>query len=87
MKAYGGVDAHIHVFYTQVFFGYSSASCFGRFAHWENSSFAIVINYYAMKAYRGVDAYIHVFYTPVLVGEWSDSGPGRITPGEICSYA
>jgi hypothetical protein len=76
MKAYGGVDAYIHVFYTPVVVGVSSASCFGCFTPWETCSFAYVIIYYAMKAYEGVDVYILV-----LFGEGSVSGPGRFTHG------
>jgi hypothetical protein len=35
MKAYGGVDAYTHVFYTPVLVGEWSASCLGRFNHVE----------------------------------------------------
>jgi hypothetical protein len=71
MKAYGGVDAYIHVFYTQVLFGYPSASSFRRFTPWENCSFSKVIYYYTMKAYWGLDIYFQVFLIPILVGKWS----------------
>jgi hypothetical protein len=71
MKAYGMVNAYIHVFLTPVLVGEWSGPGPGRFTPVESCSYVSLINYYAMKSYGGVDVYIHVFLITVYVGEWS----------------
>jgi hypothetical protein len=55
MKAYGEVDAKIHIFLIPVLFVEFSASGLGRFIPGERFPYAYLINNYAMKAYCGVD--------------------------------
>jgi hypothetical protein len=86
MKAYGWVDAYIHVFLISVLDGKGSASGPVRFTPGESWTYAYLINYYDMNSYRGVDVYIHVFLTTVLFGERTASGHGRFTRGESLPY-
>jgi hypothetical protein len=55
MKAYGEVDANIHLFLIPVSIVEWSASGLGRFTPGERYPYAYLINNYAMKEYWGVD--------------------------------
>jgi hypothetical protein len=55
MKAYGWVDAYIHVFLITAYVGEWSALDVGRFTPGEICTYALLINYYVMNSYRGVD--------------------------------
>jgi hypothetical protein len=55
MKAYGEVDAKIHIFLITVLFVEISSSGLGRFTQGERFPYAYLINNYDMKAYCGVE--------------------------------
>jgi hypothetical protein len=55
MKAYGEVDAKIHLLLIQVLFVDWSASGLGRFPPGERYPYSYQINNYAMKVYWGMD--------------------------------